>query len=282
VARVSRLTRLTMEIVMQEKNSCAIFWTMAILFLLLVTPPSSILRAEARKTKTLSKASLQTEKSVVDDVRAEITKSLPSDSQRVTIEQTSEGVLGITGSVASETIKTALKQAALTVEGVREVHMSVEIDGSLSCLSNNIELASKVEKSIKEELPPGNYTIAVSAVNDAITLEGSVEKRELMQIILGIVEDIEGVSSIENNLVLASDLPDDTVLFRVNQKIKSNARFNGASASIKDGSVTMTGTLGSHADADILLASILMLPGVTEITSMLKIDGKTYKQNIIR
>ena len=100
--------------------------------------------------------------------------------------------------------------------------------------------------------------------------------------ILSVVRGVSGVSSVENQLKVSSRIPDETVLIGVQRKIDSHPKYKDISASVRDGSVALTGDAANFEHVDALLSSLLMLPGVESVDSSVTVQGKAYPREMAR
>ncbi|MCB0352253.1 MAG: BON domain-containing protein [Bdellovibrionales bacterium] len=161
-------------------------------------------------------------------------------------------------------------------------------------------LDKAVERSITSHSELTGYDLTIDARHGRVTLSGSVPSQEVGQRIVQIAQETNGVSSVDNQLVVVSrevttlkesnspvDLhpkgisrTDRAIEVELRQILQEQGFENSVDARVQDGFVELSGDLPTFRKVDELLSNFLMVRGVKDIKSSLTVAGQSYPEKV--
>ena len=228
--------------------------------------------------------------SSTDDTTASNVKSALSLSKRISAYNidvaSKDGVVMLTGQVASESVKSLAGEIARDTEGVKEVNNQITVDpgaqpSSESVRVEDLEIRSAILEAIARSSELGGKNIEVKVENRMVTLSGSVTTPAQHNGAEQIARAAGNVAGVTNNLeitnpqaateppsVNAASVDQNADLAkRVEFELFRTGAFETAALKIssKDGTVTLSGTVRSLAEKLLAERIAQGVPGVKKV-----------------
>jgi hyperosmotically inducible protein len=122
-----------------------------------------------------------------------------------------------------------------------------------SSTDRKIEDAAKASYNYRTVL---SDQVTVKASDGVVTLTGTVQDKDDRALAEDTVENLPGVVSVDNQIIVKSDYPehsDEWIALKVRGEllVKANVSATSTKVSVKDGVVTLTGTVQNRAQKDL-------------------------------
>lgn len=194
---------------------------------------------------------------------------LKLEAHQITIEDRNRHIT-LSGSVSSQLDKTRIEIATAHTEGVRSVDNLLRV----SSAGASGELATEIRDRIANSHSISDYRITVSTSQDRVTLKGTVRTHPEADEIERIARESAGVRSIDNQLIVWAhpnrSLP---LIERVRRSLLREADIDLSTIIIteRDGVLTFHGRVTNHIALDRILSHTLMIEGVKDVRSEVKV-----------
>jgi osmotically-inducible protein OsmY len=207
------------------------------------------------------------------DVVAELVWDPRLDEKEIGVAA-KDGVVTLTGSVASYAAKVAAELAAERVAGVRAVANDVTVSIPSGLAFTDTELAHAVADSLAWDIQVPDDKIKASVSNGWVTLGGLVEWQYQRGAALRAVQHLAGVRGVSNNITLGLIGVSAT---GVSQSIKqalerrADRTADRIVVNAKDGVVTLSGSVSSYGDRRAAEGAAWSAPGVHDVRDELAV-----------
>jgi osmotically-inducible protein OsmY len=186
-----------------------------------------------------------------------------------------QGVVTLTGTVASYAKKLAAQDAAHRVAGVMDVadDIRVKMPGSLD--RTDTEIAQAVRHVLEWNVMVPDTRITSTVTDGWVTLEGSVDRLRERDDAERAVRYLLGVRGVHNTLVVR---PPQVKAERVREVIEdalersAEHEVKHIQVQVSDGVVTLTGRVRSYAEKRAVMGAVSHAPGVHTVTDHLRIE----------
>jgi hyperosmotically inducible protein len=144
-----------------------------------------------------------------------------------------------------------------------------------SSTDRRIEDAAKASYNYRTVL---SDHVKVKANDGVVTLTGTVEDKDDRALAEDTVENLPGVVSVDNQVVVTSQYPehsDSWIAFKVRSEllVKANVSATSTNVDVKDGIVTLTGTVKNRAQKDLTEAYANDIDNVKAVRNDLTINA---------
>lgn len=180
------------------------------------------------------------------------------------------GNVDLEGNVPTMTGKSAAYDDAQQVDGVVSVANNLDVQMPASkTIPNDAQIQEHVRNSLSINSDVESYSIDVTVNNGWVTLEGTVDafwekisaEREVL--------DIHGVLGVSNNLAVVprDDFKDEIIAEEIVNTLERNVQVTAddIEVAVKNGSVTLSGTVKTLSARTAAYESALYTPGVTGV-----------------
>ena len=216
---------------------------------------------------------MKTDTQIREDVFAELRWD-PSISESEIGVSTKDGVVTISGHVASFAQKLAAEHAAERVSGVRALAGELKVKLPTSRERSDTEIAHAAQNALKWDTEVPDTRVKARVENGWLWLEGDLEWQFEKEAAVRAVRYLAGVKGVTNALRVK---PTHVSPFEVGQKIKAalvrSASFDAGRIVVeaKNGKVTLRGTVRSWAELKDAEQAAWAAPGVTEVDDRIAI-----------
>ncbi len=176
------------------------------------------------------------------------------------------GEVTLEGSVSSEEDKLAVEHLALSIEGVKKVKSRIQV--------NPVTRASITECSSPNLIGKlsGKATLNLICTADTVEINGSIEYPWDESTIFELVQNSNPGKKVVSRLEVLKRLDDQTIYEEVKKALKENGHpLDNITFEVRGRVVYFTGSTDNHRIIDAILATTLMVEGVKEVKSNVKI-----------
>ena len=176
------------------------------------------------------------------------------------------GVVTLSGHVATYLQKLLAQKAAERVKGVRGVAVELEVRLAASGARSDDEIAQRALNIIAWSANAGD-AIKVAVENGFVTLKGVVDWNYKKVEAERAVRRLSGVVGVANDIVVNPSLSSQDIRDRIAKALKRSAvlESSGIKVAVRDSTVTLTGQVKSWRDRQIAEKAAWGAPGVTQV-----------------
>jgi osmotically-inducible protein OsmY len=200
------------------------------------------------------------------DVRAElaVARSLTDyPFVRIAVE---DGVVSLTGSVASYSQRWAIEHAASRVIGVKDVRDYVAVHPATTdaLADHDIERAARAALAWDARVPA---CVQVTVTDGVLRLQGTVDRPWQRDAAEDAVRNLLGLRDLANEIRLAPDPPPATLERDVAEALRRRygAQADAIEVAAADGLIVLSGRVASFAVLHEVLRAVRAVPGVARI-----------------
>lgn len=162
---------------------------------------------------------------------------------------TAAGVVTLTGTVEDLLARDRAVRLAEAIRGVRSVVNRISVEPSSRTDS---EIAKDVSAALLLDPATDSYEIDVAVRNGTVTLSGTVDARAEAQLAMSIAKGVRGVTAVVDsmNVTTSTARSDREIADEVRSRLLRDVWVDeaGLNVSVENGTVTLTGTVGSAAE----------------------------------
>lgn len=187
---------------------------------------------------------------------------------------TSDGVVTLSGSVASYVEKLAAEHAAERVAGVKAVVNNLTVNIPISLAHSDAELAHRLVKALAWDIEVPDDGVKAAVANGWVTLEGEAEWQFQRDAAARVARNLSGVRGVTNNIKVAAKRVSPEVVSRgIKEALERRADRTASNIIVdtKDGVVTLTGSVPSFGERRAAEGAAWSAPGVTEVRDALAV-----------
>jgi osmotically-inducible protein OsmY len=175
-------------------------------------------------------------------------RAAPYDSVDISC---ADGIVTLSGTANNILAKKRATRLAETIKGVRAVVNRITVEPSWD--RTDAEIGTDVETALLSDPATDSYEITVEVDSQGhVTLSGSVESWKEKQLAETVAMGVKGVTSVTNNIDVnyKSDRTDREIRPDIVDALQWDALIDSEliDVKVKDGKVTLTGTVGSSAE----------------------------------
>jgi osmotically-inducible protein OsmY len=216
----------------------------------------------------------KTDTQVHHDVLEELKWDSRVDETEVGV-QVDNGVVTLTGTVASWAKRMAAQEAARRVIGVLDVanDIKVKIPGALT--RTDTEIAQAVRRALEWDVFVPEEKISSTVSDGWVTLDGAVEIWSQRDDAERAVNNLTGVKGVVNRITVKAVKPVTAdVRKAIEQALERRAEREAKriNVDVRDGLVTLTGSVHSWAERKSVVAAARFTPGVRGVEDQLRTE----------
>jgi osmotically-inducible protein OsmY len=223
----------------------------------------------------MAQAIKKTDTQIHHDVLEELQWDSRVDEKEVGV-QVAGGVVTLTGTVTSWAKRMAAQEAAHRVIGVLDVANDVQVKVLLGGLApTDTEIAQAVRRALEWDVFVPEEKITSTVTGGWVTLEGTVERWSQRNDAERAVRNLTGVKSVVNKItVTPPKLVTEGVQKAIEQALERRAEREARQirVDVRDGAVTLTGSVHSWAERKSVLAAARFTPGVRTVEDHLRTE----------
>lgn len=196
--------------------------------------------------------SAPTEKPTDSEINAAVVNHLLFDSSVPTNEidiATSEGIVTLSGTAPNLVAKERATMVAEAIKGVRSVVNSIMVE---PIKRTDQELLDDMKAALQADPVTDSYELTPTVATGIVTLTGTVDSWYEKQLAASVAKGVKGVKGVTNDLAVSSSTtrPDSEIAAEIESILKRDVWVEDAliHTEVKDGKVTVTGSVGSVAE----------------------------------
>ena len=178
-----------------------------------------------------------------------------------------DGVVTLSGHVATFLEKWHAEQAAQRVSGVRILTMDMEVRLADLEQRSDTDIANSAELALQWMGSPGKDKVKVLVENAWITLSGSVVWQHERQAVANVMRYIAGVKGLSNQIAVNPDVTAASVHAEIESALRRQAHTDSRNilVGIKGNTVTLGGSVQSWAERQSAIYAAWNMPGVRNV-----------------
>jgi osmotically-inducible protein OsmY len=201
------------------------------------------------------------------DVLEELKWDTRVDETEVGVE-VDNGVVTLTGTVTSWAKRMAAQEAARRVIGVLDVANDIKVKVPGGLLRSDTEIAQAVRRSLEWDVFVPEEKITSTISDGWVTLEGTVDLWSQRDDAERAVRNLMGVKGVVNKITVTPAKPVTADVRRaIEQTLERRAEREAKRihVEVREGTVTLTGSVHSWAERDSVVAAARFTPGVRAV-----------------
>jgi osmotically-inducible protein OsmY len=185
-----------------------------------------------------------------------------------------DGVVTLSGEVASLKEKWASEEIVWRVSGVRAVALNIEVNLINDDQLTDTELARRVLNLIDMVTPIHPFGIDVIVEDGVVTLRGLVNWHYQIQHLLVLLKEIRGIRKIQSELTVKPNMQPADVKSRIEASLKRllNKDWGAINVSVFDGQIVISGYVTNHHRKQEVIDIAWAIPGIAYVEDHLVVD----------
>jgi osmotically-inducible protein OsmY len=181
------------------------------------------------------------------------------------------GVVTLTGHVASYAEKWAAESAAGRVAGVRAVAAEIAVRYASDQKVDDADIAQRALQVLSWDVEVPYNKVMVKVEKGVVTLSGSLEWNYQRRAAEADVRKLHGVLAVNNDLLIKPRVQASDVRDKIKAALSRSAQMEAdrITLTIDGGKVTVGGKVGSRYEATLAVGTAWSAPGVTEVEDRL-------------
>jgi osmotically-inducible protein OsmY len=224
--------------------------------------------------QTMAQAIKKTDTQIHHDVLEELKWDSRVDEKEVGV-QVAGGVVTLTGTVTSWAKRMAAQEAAHRVIGVLDVANDISVKPLGGLAPTDTEIAQVVRRVLQWDVFVPEEKITSTVTDGWVTLEGTVERWSQRNDAERAVRNLTGVKSVVNKITATPAKPvTEDVQKAIEQALERRAdrEAQRIHVDVRDGTVTLTGSVHSWAERKSVLSAARFTPGVRAVEDNLRTE----------
>jgi osmotically-inducible protein OsmY len=224
----------------------------------------------------MSTLTIKSDKEIQKDVMKELDWDPQVDAVEVGV-QVKDGLVTLTGNVATYVKKLAAKRAAHRVGGVLDVVNNLTVEIHDPHKRTDQDLAKAIRNTLEWHVLVPHSKIHSTVSNGHVTLEGEVDSwADQLAAECGI-EHLAGVRAVDNRIEIRPKIRIDSENIRTSiedaLERQAHREADRIGVKVQDGIITLTGTVRSWTEKNAIRSVASFAPGVRGIDDRLTIDS---------
>ncbi|HEU4368353.1 MAG TPA: BON domain-containing protein [Methylomirabilota bacterium] len=209
------------------------------------------------------------------DVLEELKWDSRVDETEVGVE-VDNGVVTLTGTVTSWAKRIAAEEAAHRVSGVLDVANDIEVKIPGGLTRTDTEIAQAVRSALEWDVFVRDESITSTVADGWVTLDGTVELWSERADTERAVRNLGGVKGVVNRITVKPARPATEDVRKVIERVlerRAEREAKRIRVEVRDGVVTLTGSVASRAEREAVVAAARFTPGVRDVEDHLRTES---------
>ena len=213
------------------------------------------------------------------DLRKDVLDELewdPSIDARTIGVAAEDGIVALTGHVASYADKVNAEKIVKRVHGVAGVANDIEVALPISAERSDVDIARSAVNALEWNVSVPKNKVIVAVTKGWLTLEGDVEWYYQKRAAEESVRSLSGVRGVTNKIVVKTrQARAMDVKVKIEAALKRNAELDAKKIMVEttDGRVTLSGTVRSWVEREDAVNAAWSAPGVTNVVDHIRISA---------
>lgn len=186
-----------------------------------------------------------------------------------------DGIVTLTGYISAYAKKVAARDAAHRVHGVLDVVDDMKIRIPSVWERTDGDIARAVRSGLKWDVLVPEDKISTTVSNGTVTLQGTVDTWRQRYDAEQCVQRLTGVKGVVNQITVGGPQVDPTIIKREIENAlerQSQREAKRIGVSVREGVVTLTGTLRSWGERNAIERAVCYTPGVRRVQDRTTVD----------
>jgi len=217
---------------------------------------------------------MKTDRDLQEEVLLELDWEPSVDASRIGVE-VGDGVVTLSGKVASYAQKWAAERAAKRVPGVRSLAIELEVALPGDFKRTDTDIARAAISAIEWNASIPKDAIKVMVENGWITLSGKVEWAFIRAAAEASVRGLLGVVGVVNRITITPHVQPRDIKTKIEAALYRRAHFDASAikVDVSKGIVTLNGEVDSLAERDAIELAAWSAPGVQSVVDHLTVHA---------
>ena len=185
-----------------------------------------------------------------------------------------DGVVTMTGHVASYAEKYAAERAAERVSGVKAIAQELEVRYPSSAENGDDDVAKRALQALAWDVFIPRDKVKIKVTKGIITLTGDLDWQYQKESAESVVRRLGGVTGVFNEIKIKPSINAADVRDKIKAALVRNARIDADDITIATdgGKVTITGQVDSFYERSVAERTAWSAPGVTQVEDLLTVN----------
>jgi osmotically-inducible protein OsmY len=185
-----------------------------------------------------------------------------------------DGVVALTGTLASYPERLAAQEAAHRVVGVLDVANDIVVKPHGGARRTDAEIAAAARRALEWDVVVPHERVRTTVADGWVTLEGDVDSAHEREAAEGAVRHLSGVRGVSNRVVVRTLVDPERVRAVIHDALERRAERTADRIGIRidDGTVTLEGRVRSWAEKEAVLGAARYTGGVRVVQDRLVIS----------
>jgi osmotically-inducible protein OsmY len=185
-----------------------------------------------------------------------------------------DGVVTMTGHVASYAEKYAAERAAERVSGVKAIAQELEVRYPSSAENGDDDVAKRALQALAWDVFIPRDKVKINVTKGVITLTGDLDWQYQKESAESVVRRLGGVTGVFNEIKIKPSVKAADVRNKIKAALVRNAQIDAADIAIATdgGKVTITGQVDSFYERSVAERTAWSAPGVTQVEDLLTVN----------
>lgn len=212
---------------------------------------------------------MRTDEDIKKDVVAQLYQDPRVNAAQIGVS-VAEGIVSLSGQAPNHPAKNAVYDDAWTVAGVKSVINHIEVSAPTTAAPMpDADLKAAVQTALQNDTHIFAYKIEVAVKSQWVTLTGTVEANWQKRQAEELVGSVSGVTGVTNDLAVVptEKMRDEMIARNVIRALNrdTNGNVDDITVTVKNGEVTLTGTVPSYAAKQAAYNSAYYAAGVVNV-----------------
>ncbi|NWB83814.1 BON domain-containing protein [Pseudomonas gingeri] len=224
---------------------------------------------------------MDTDEKLREQVLDELKWDLALKAEQILV-QVSDGIVTISGHVASHAERWHAEQAVTHVSGVVDLINNIEVVLPSQHVRTDSDLVAAAVSALQWNTSLADQQVKVSVADGWLVLGGEVDSEHQRQTAGYAVRYLQGIKGISNDIVVKPHASSDTIKTDIEAAFRRKAIIDahGIEVRVQDGAVTLSGAVGSLLERDMARSTAAGTAGVLKVVDNLVVSAASESPDI--